>query len=384
MIYLDHAASTPPHPDVIRTINEIMQLHYGNPSSLHRPGEESAKLLQKAREVSAAAVGVDPEEIVFTSGATESNNLAIKGTAFQFMNRGKHIVTTAIEHPSVYETCRQLADIGFEVTFLPVDEKGCVRLDELQRVVRKDTILVSVMQVNNEVGSIQPVAEIGRWLKEHFPRTLFHVDGVQGFGKLSPLQLKPAGIDLYSISAHKLGGPRGAGLLVVRKGLRLFPLLAGGGQEGGLRSGTENIPAFVGMAKALRLAKEDFERADRNWKQLQREIRAALTQIPGLVVNSPEEGASHILHFSYPGMKPEVLLHCLEEEGVVVSTKSACSSKISEPSRVLTAMGASLERASSGIRVSFGRTQTREDGIKLITALRAAITRLEGLKGGVK
>lgn len=384
MIYFDHAASTPPHPDVITTMAEVMQRHYGNPSSLHRMGEDSAKLLHKAHEVCAAALGVQPKEIVFTSGATESNNLAIKGTAFQYMNRGKHIVTTAIEHPSVFETCAQLARIGFEVTVVPVNSDGVVQADDVLNAVRKDTVLVSVMHVNNEVGSIQPVLEIGRLLKKEHPLAVFHVDGVQGFGKVERLPLSGSGIDLYSLSAHKFNGPRGAGLLYVRRGVQLFPLLAGGGQEEGLRSGTENIAALVGMSKALRLAGEGGEPAAAKWRELQGYLRAEIGRQPGLVLNSPAGGAPHLLHFSYPGMKPEVLLHCLEDEGILVSTKSACSSKTSEPSRVLLAMGKDKETASSGIRVSFGPGQTLQDGVLFMEALQKALQRLNGLKGGMK
>lgn len=231
MIYFDHAATTPPYEDVTKTVAEVMARHYGNPSSLHRLGEESAKLLDKAREVSAAALGVQSREIVFTGGATESNNMAIKGVALQFTERGKHLITTATEHPSVFESVKQLATWGWETTILPVDEDGGVTVEQVREALRPDTVLVSVMHVNNETGTVQPVGEIGRMLKAVAPRVLFHVDGVQGFGKL-PLSLADSGIDLYSLSAHKLRGPKGVGLLYVREGLRLAPLLAGGGQEG--------------------------------------------------------------------------------------------------------------------------------------------------------
>lgn len=244
MKYFDHAATTPPYEEVIDTITEVMKQHYGNPSSLHQYGLDSAKLLQMARKVCADAMHIAPEEVIFTSSATESNNLAIKGAAIEYRSRGRHIVTTMIEHPSVYECCRQLEQLGYEITFIPVDERGKVSADRVLQAVRKDTVLVSVMQVNNETGSIQPIEEIGRRLKKEHPKVIFHVDGVQGFGKL-PLLTKEAGVDLYSISAHKFRGPKGAGLLLVRKGIRLFPLLAGGGQEAGLRSGTENLPNVV-------------------------------------------------------------------------------------------------------------------------------------------
>ncbi|WP_138493247.1 cysteine desulfurase family protein [Paenibacillus pinistramenti] len=382
MKYFDHAASTPPHPEVIRTVTEVMQSHYGNPSSLHAAGEAGMKLVQRAREVSAAALGVLPGEVVFTSGATESNNLAVKGAAFQYMKRGKHLITTMVEHPSVYEAFRQLEQLGFEVTYLPVRSGGSVDPQDVIKAVRKDTILASIMHVNNETGSIQPVEEIGRQLKQIHPRVLFHVDGVQGFGKL-PLNLKDCGIDLYSLSAHKIRGPKGTGLLYVRSGVKLLPLLSGGGQEGGVRSGTENVPALVGMAKALRLAKEQQEDLGGRLRLIRQRILEGLADLPDLVLNSPQDGAPHIVHFSFPGMKPEVVLHCLEEHGMEVSTKSACSSKTTEPSRVLLAMGKANEIAASGIRISLGNEHTTEDADFLIQAVRSVVKRLVGLKGGL-
>ncbi len=383
MKYFDHAATTPPYEEVIRTIAEVMTRHYGNPSSLHRLGEESGKLLHKAREVCAGALGVMPGEIVFTSGATESNNMAIKGAALQYVNRGKHLITTATEHPSVFECCKQLEQWGWEVTFLPVNEEGLVSVQQVENAVRQDTVLVSVMHVNNETGSVQPVAEIGNLLKEKYPRVLFHVDGVQGFGKIE-LPLKESGIDLYSLSAHKLKGPKGIGLLYVRKGLTLQPLLAGGGQENGRRPGTENIPYAVGMSKALRLAKEGGAARAAHLRTLKDKLIRGISSLPELALNSAleeSEGAPHIIHFSYPGMKSEALLHMLEEEGFLVSTRSACSSKRTEPSRVLLAMGKSPEAAVSGIRISLGEEHTEEDVADLLEALTKCVWRVRNLKG---
>lgn len=379
MIYFDHAATTPPYEDVARTVAEVMARHYGNPSSLHRLGEESAKLLDKAREVSAAALGVRPREIVYTGGATESNNMAIKGAALQFAGRGKHLITTATEHPSVLESVKQLAFWGWETTLLPVDGDGCVNAEQVRAAVRADTVLVSVMHVNNETGTVQPVEEIGRMLKSAAPRVLFHVDGVQGFGKL-PLSLSDSGIDLYSLSAHKLRGPKGIGLLYVREGLKLAPLLAGGGQEGGYRSGTENIPYIVAFAKALRLAAEGREARANKLYRLRERLTQGLGELPELTVNSPAQGAPHIVHFSYPGMKAEALLHMLEEEGFFVSTRSACSSKRSEPSRVLLAMGKSMDIASSGIRISLGDEHEERDIDALLAALEQSVKRLQALR----
>ncbi|WP_059044136.1 cysteine desulfurase family protein [Paenibacillus rubinfantis] len=379
MIYFDHAATTPPYEDVAKTVAEVMVRHYGNPSSLHRLGEESAKLLDKAREVSAAALKVRPREIVFTGGATESNNLAIKGAALHYAGRGKHLITTSTEHPSVLESVKQMAVWGWEATILPVDEDGCVTAEQVREALRPDTVLVSVMHVNNETGTVQPVEEIGRLLKAAAPRVLFHVDGVQGFGKL-PISLADSGIDLYSLSAHKLRGPKGVGLLYVREGLQLAPLLAGGGQEGGYRSGTENIPYIVAFSKALRLAAEGREARSTKLLRLRERLTRGLAELPELTVNSPAQGAPHIVHFSYPGMKAEALLHMLEEDGFFVSTRSACSSKRSEPSRVLLAMGKSKEVASSGIRISLGDEHEERDIDALLAALRQSVKRLQALR----
>lgn len=379
MIYFDHAATTPPYEDVAKTVAEVMARHYGNPSSLHRLGEESSKLLDKAREVSAAALGVRPREIVFTGGATESNNMAIKGAALQFAGRGKHLITTETEHPSVLESVKQLVSWGWEATVLPVDGNGNVTAEQVREALRPDTVLVSVMHVNNETGAVQPVEDIGRLLKSAAPRVLFHVDGVQGFGKL-PLSLTDGGIDLYSLSAHKLRGPKGVGLLYVREGLQLAPLLAGGGQEGGYRSGTENIPYIVAFSKALRLAAEGRDARATVMYRLREQLIQGLAELPELAVISSAQGAPHIVHFSYPGMKAEALLHMLEEEGFYVSTRSACSSKRSEPSRILLAMGKSKEIASSGIRISMGDEHEERDIDALLAALKQSVKRLQALR----
>lgn len=381
MKYFDHAATTPPQEDVIRTVTEVMAQHFGNPSSLHQLGEDSGKLLSKAREVCANALQVKPGEIVFTSGATESNNLAIRGIMAGYRQRGNHIVTTSIEHPSVFETCRHLEKEGCEVTYVPVQADGTVRAEDVISAVREDTVLVTVMHVNNETGSVQPIAEIGSVLKSRHPLVFFHVDGVQGFGKL-PLSIRDSRIDLYSLSAHKFRGPKGVGLLYVRKGVSLSPLLTGGGQEGGLRSGTENIPYIVGMAKAVRLAAERQPYLAEHLVKLNHGLHEGLQRLGGLEVNSSSHGAPHIVHFSFPGMKAETMLHMLEEEGFLVSTQSACSSKRSEPSRVLLAMNKELDCALSGIRISLGEEHTEEDVRQLLRAIEHTMERLQRVKGG--
>ncbi|AZK46858.1 cysteine desulfurase family protein [Paenibacillus lentus] len=381
MKYFDHAATTPPREDVIRTVTEVMAQHFGNPSSLHRLGEDSSKLLSKAREVCANVLQVKPGEIVFTSGATESNNLAIRGIMSKYRHRGNHIVTTSIEHPSVFETCRQLEKEGCEVTYVPVQPDGTVTAEDVLSAVRNDTVLVTVMHVNNETGSIQPIEEIGKDIKSRHPLVFFHVDGVQAFGKL-PLSIRNSRIDLYSLSAHKFRGPKGAGLLYVREGVSLAPLLTGGGQEGGLRSGTENIPYIVGMAKAVRLAAEQQPHLAKQLAKLNLELHEGLQHLGGLEINSSPQGAPHIVHFSYPGMKAETMLHMLEEEGFFVSTQSACSSKRSEPSRVLLAMNKEMDCALSGIRISLGEEHTEEDIRQLLRAIERTMERLQRVKGG--
>lgn len=355
MYYFDHCASTPPHEDVIRTMAEVMAKHYANPGSLHRSGLEASKLLDKARAVIAGLFRTDKQEWIFTSGGTESNNMAITGAAYKYKNRGNHLITTAIEHPSVYDTFRALERKGFKVTYLPVDDRGILSVSDLEAALTAETILVSVMHVNNETGSIQPIAEIGALLRKQ-DRIIFHVDGVQSIGKLQ-IDLSGSGIDLFSASAHKVNGPRGSGLLYVRQGLQLDPVYSGGGQEHGLRPGTENLPAIVASAKAFRMAVESQANRYDRMQGLRIRFLRCLEQLPELILNGSDEQAAaapHIVNFSYPGMKPEVVIHMLEKHRILASTKSACSSKDDKPSRVLEAMGLGRERAASGIRISFG------------------------------
>lgn len=379
MKYFDYAATTPPYPEVIRSMAEIMEKHYGNPSSLHQYGEDADRLVRHAKEVTAQILGVQPNEIIWTSGATESNNMALKGAAMRGGRTRGHIITTSIEHPSVYECCRQLEQIGFEISYIDPEPDGVISLEAIQNALRADTIIISMMHVNNETGAVQPVQALAEWIKKAQPRTLIHVDGVQGFGKI-PVELAKWGIDLYSLSAHKLRGPKGTGLLYIKQGTELFPLLAGGGQENGYRSGTENVAGIVGMTKALRLvAQEQSNLAERltTFSQL---LKTEIQSIEGLVLTNPSVSAPHIVHFMYPGMKSEVILHSLEQLGCIVSTQSACSSRKAEPSRVLLAMGIQREHAASGIRISLGDQHTVQDIQQLITALRQTVTQLRPLE----
>ncbi|CAI8950716.1 putative cysteine desulfurase IscS 2 [Brevibacillus sp. IT-7CA2] len=373
MIYLDNSATTRPHPQVIETVRRAMESYYGNPSSLHQKGVEAENVLKQARKVAAQYLSCKESEVIFTSGGTESNNTAIKGIAFQYQNRGKHIITTQVEHPAVYDVCKQLEGLGFTVTYLPVDREGRVSVEAVQKAMRPDTILVSVMHVNNELGTIQPILEIGQWLKQ-FPKVLFHVDAVQGVGKV-PLRIKESGIDLLSVSAHKFYGPRGVGILYKREGLIIHPLMMGGGQEGGVRSGTENLPAIAGMAKAIRILEELGSVEMIRLQTLNQQLREGIATIEGCIVNTPETNtAPHIMNLSVPGVKAEVLLHALEDKGFLISTKSACSSKVNEPSRVLTAIGIERDCALSSLRVSLGRENTAEDIQQFLKALEECVS----------
>lgn len=382
MLYLDYAATTPPYPEVVEAVGEVMRSYYGNPSSIHRLGIEAERLVIQSRETIATILRVKPSELIYTSCGTESNNLAIKGAAFAAKSRGRgdHIVTTPIEHPSVSESVRQLEKTGFRVTVVPVDETGSVQLEALEEAIDKDTILVSVMHVNNETGRIQPIAEIGRMLAG-YPNALFHVDAVQGVGKL-PLQPDKLGIDLLSASAHKFRGPKGAGFLYRREGVLLEPQLAGGGQESGLRSGTENVPLLVGMAKALRMATDELDGAIRRKREFRAIVAQGVASIPELRLTGSPGGdgmAPHILHLTFPGMKSEVVVHALEKRGMFISTRSACSSGEEKPSRTLQAMGFDRARAVSGLRISYPEDYGEADAHRFVEALREVVEELRPL-----
>jgi len=378
MIYFDHCASTPPHEDVVRTMMEVMTKHYANPSSLHAEGVASAKLIDKARELVTKVTNIKNGKWIFTSGGTESNNLAIKGIARQYKNRGTHIITTGIEHASVYEVMAELENDGYKVTYIPVSETGHIKVEDVLQAITDETILVSVMHVNNEIGTIQPIAELGRALKSYHT-LFFHVDAVQSLGKL-PIEIEKWGIDLLSGSAHKIRGPRGVGYLYVRNGVQLPALQAGGSQEFGLRAGTENVAAIVASAKALRLAMEKQPKFYEQAAMLASTLKQEIAQIPSLKLNGAAPQSPFIVHFSYPGMKPEVVIHMLEQRGFLASTRSACSSKDDKPSRVLLAIGNTLKEASGGIRISFGEEHTEEHINQFVHALKEITIALKPLE----
>lgn len=368
-VYLDHSATTRVEEQVVDLMVEMMREEYGNPSSLHRMGLKAEKRIKKAREQLAKVLGVKSKELVFTSGGTEANNLAIRGVAHQYASRGKHLITTTIEHPSVLHTFKRLEKEGYLITYLKVDGEGFIDLEELKAAVTPETILVSIMHVNNELGSIQPIKEIGYMLKEIDSRIIFHVDAVQSFCKLA-VQPKELKVDLMTVSGHKIHGPKGVGALYINEKITLKPLIEGGGQERDLRSGTENVPGMVGFGLAAQLMNQDREKKLTQLKELKVWFLTEIqNRIPDVKINGPAtvqamiEGwsAPHIINLSIPGLKAEVLLHTLEDQGIYVSTGSACHSRQSAPSHVLQAIKIDARALESALRISLSFHTTREE-----------------------
>ncbi|AGK55213.1 cysteine desulfurase family protein [Bacillus sp. 1NLA3E] len=375
MIYFDNSATTKPFNEVINSFVKVSTDYYGNPSSLHQLGGMAQQLLTQARNQIAKLLKAKSTEILFTSGGTESNNLAIKGTALMYRSRGKHIITTEIEHASVYEAMDQLKQLGYIITYLKPDQDGRISVRDVESALREDTILVSVIHVNNEVGTIQPIKEIGALLKD-YPKVLFHVDHVQGVCKV-PLNFHECGIDLCSISGHKFHGLKGTGALFLRDTLQISPLFSGGGQELKHRSGTENVAGIVAMAKALRLSMDLRAEKLSVMMEIMKRLRDDLQKIDEVTIHSPNEGsAPHILNLSIRGFKGEVFVHSLEEKGIYVSTTSACSSKQAAVSKTLLAMGISAEEAKSAIRISLSFNNTMDEALQAISALKESIKHL--------
>lgn len=377
MIYLDNSATTKPDDSVIESFRQVSHQYFANPSSIHESGAEVERLQTAARKQAAQLLDVTSEEIIFTSGGTEGNNLAIKGAALQYQHRGKHIITTEVEHASVYETAKALESFGFEITFLPVDQEGYVHSEDVRAALRDDTILVSVMYVNNEIGTIQPIKEIGRLLT-NYPKVLFHVDAVQAIGKTA-VDIHQAGIDLCTLSGHKINGLKGTGILYKNKSKQLFPLFHGGGQENNMRSGTENVAGNVALVRALRLVKNKEKTARETLKVLNQRLRRGLEGITGVRINSPLEAAPHIMHVSVPGLKPETVIHDLFTKGFAISTQSACASKTTDKSRVLAACGRTDAEAVSGLRISLSDATTIDEIETFLNALSGTIYALKQL-----
>ncbi|MCS7201797.1 MAG: cysteine desulfurase NifS [Dictyoglomus sp.] len=374
-IYLDYAATTPIRPEVWSAMEPFLKEIYGNPSSLHSFGRESRVAIEEAREKIAKAISAKPEEIIFTSGGTEANNMVLKGVAFALQDKGKHIITTPIEHHSVLEPCHFLEKLGFEITYLPVDRTGLVDPDDLKKAIRKDTILISIMHANNEIGTIEPIKELSQIAKER--EIYFHTDGVQTVGHI-PVNVKELGVDFLSISAHKFYGPKGVGALYVRKGARFYPLLHGGEQEGRRRAGTENVAGIVGMGKALELAILELDKEmERLTKLRDYFISEVERRIPDSYLNGDRtKRLPNNINFSFAYIEGEALLLNLDMEGIGVSTGSACSSSSLEPSHVLSAIGVPIELVHGSLRFTLGLWTTKEDLEYTLNILEKTVNKL--------
>lgn len=367
-VYLDNSATTKVFPEVFELMKEIMCENYGNPSSLHMKGVDAEKYVKDAKEIFAKILKVNEKEIFFTSGGTESDNLAIIGCAFANRRRGNHLITTRIEHPAVIQTMKYLETQGFEVTYLPVDKSGRISLDELKNAINENTILVSIMHTNNEVGSLQPVIEAGELIKRINSNILFHVDAVQGFGK-AKIYPKKMNIDLLSISGHKIHGPKGIGVLYVNDKVKIQQIAYGGGQQMGLRSGTENVPGIAGMAKAAWLLYNHIDEDEVRLHNYKQKFIKGLEGLEDVYVNGLVDDdrtgkgtASHIISVSFRGVRSEVLLHSLEDKGIYVSAGSACSAHKPQPSETLKAMNVEKALLESTIRFSMS-VYTKEEEI---------------------
>lgn len=377
-IYLDNAATTKPYAEVAEVVAHTMLHTYGNPSSLHKKGMEAETILREATEFFAKQMGALPEEIFFTSGGTESNNTAIIGSSMAYKRVGNKIITSAIEHPSVKEVFKYLSDQGFEVVTIGVDQTGLLDLEALKAAIDERTLLVSIMHVNNEIGTIEPIEEIGKLIKSINKNTLFHVDAVQSFGKL-PIHVKRAKIDFLSCSAHKFYGPRGVGLLYKNKSVRMQSLVFGGGQQKNIRSGTENVPAIAGMLKAAQLVCKNQKDVLSHMKKCKTYLaEAILSEIPDTWVNGPslEESVPYILNIGFKDVRSEVLLHALEQEGIYVSSGSACSTHKKEKESVLVAIGNEKDKLDHAIRFSFSHDTQLEELVQVVQILKNQVALL--------
>lgn len=360
--YFDNSATTRVLDKVVAAMDEMMTENYGNPSARHIMGVRAENAVKRAAAQVAKTLKVKDKEILFTSGGSESNNMALIGTALANQRAGRHIIASNIEHPSIYNTLSFLEEMGFEITYLKVDGKGHVDLEQLKRSMRPDTILVSVMYVNNEVGAVEPVEEIGKIVHGVNPAAVFHVDAIQAYGKFL-IRPKKQGIDLLSVSGHKLHGPKGIGFLYIDEHVKIRPIIYGGGQQRGMRSGTENVPGIVGMGVAAEEAYTDFEEKAAHLCRLKDHMLERLGEIEGAYLNSypGKESAPQIVSVSFSGVRSEVLLHALEDRGIYVSSGSACSSNHPDVSGTLKGIGVKAELLDSTLRFSFGRFNTLEE-----------------------
>lgn len=374
-VYLDHAGTTPLHPEVYSLMCEFMKNTFGNPSSIHSFGREAKKWVDEARQQVADLIGSEAGEIIFTGGGTEADNLAIIGAAAARHKKGNHIIASSIEHPAVLNTCKHLAKIGFEVTFLPVDQYGLVDQEELCKAIRPETILISIMYANNEIGTIEPIEEIGKIAREH--GVLYHTDAVQTAGKI-PVNVNALGADLLTLSSHKIYGPKGVGALYKRKGVRLQPVVYGGGQESNSRSGTENTIGIVGFGKAAEIAARDLDSEFNRTRELRDKLVQGIKErIPDVKYNGhPERRLPHNVNFSFSYVEGESMLLSLDMKGIAASSGSACSSSTLKSSHVLTAIGLPYELIHGSLRMTLGRMNDAADIDYVLEVLPGIVARL--------
>ncbi len=379
-IYLDNSATTKPYQEVVDKMVLALTTQYGNPSSIYKKGIEVEREIKEIRRNIARSLGAKETEIYFTSGGTECNNTIIRSVANLNKKTKNHIISTVIEHPSVLNTLKDLEADGFEVTYLPVGKDGKISLEDLKNAIKKETILVSVMHVNNEIGTIQPIEEIGKYLKSLDEKVYFHVDGVQSYAKI---KFRPSryNIDFMSVSGHKLHGPKGIGFMYVKENNRIKPLLTGGGQEIGIRSGTENVPGIYGIGEAVRILNQDLEGTIDKVRGLRDLLKEEiLANIDNVKINSPEDGVCHVLNVSFRGVRGEVLLHYLEQKEIYVSTGSACSSK-KKGSHVLNAIGLTPDEIEGAIRFSLSDLNTKEEIMQTVEVLKESVSDLRMIIG---
>ena len=360
--YFDNSATTRCYPEVAEIVVKTMTEDFGNPSAMHLKGVEAEKYVREAAQTLAKILKVNEKEIIFTSGGTESNNLALFGGADANKRSGNHIITTSVEHAAVGQPAERLEQMGYEVTIVPVDHRGVVQLEALEKALRPDTILVSTMYVNNEVGAVMPVEEIAKLVHEKSPKALYHVDAIQAFGKYR-IYPKKAGIDMLSVSSHKIHGPKGVGFLYINEKARIQPQILGGGQQAGMRSGTDNVPGIAGLGVAAKMVYTDFDKKIEHMYQLKERLAEGFLKLPDVPLNGMEirEGAPQILSASFLGVRSEVLLHTLEEKGIYVSAGSACSSHKRKAAGTLSAMGMEAAQRESTLRFSFSEENTFEE-----------------------
>lgn len=377
-VYFDNSATTKPYDEVIEAVSKGMKEYFGNPSSLHKIGMNCEKRLNEAREYFASTIKCNKEEIYFTSGGSEGNNLILKG----LLKPGHHFITTAFEHHSIISTCKQLEEKGVKVTYLDVDSEGRISLEDLEEAITKDTVLVSIMQVNNEIGVIQDIEAIGKLIKERSSRAKFHVDAVQGYGKL-PIDVNKSNVDFLTVASHKIHGPKGVGFIYIKKGIILNSLISGGSQEKGIRAGTENLPGIIGFEKAAQMTFEEMESRYDKVLELKKYFVERLNEIKDIRVNGEIDCFSpYILNVSFLGVRAEVLLHLLEEQNIYVATGSACTSKSSAAhgSYVIKSLGLSNKEVESAIRFSFSYENTKEEVDYTIDVLKKSLMFLRRVK----